>query len=86
MGDVELSSSFSKFNKPKCDKNNLAVWKSWQTGGGVHSVGWILFCSAFKLVSAVACLVNNCDNLVMSSVASLSLLVTDSKVGMDESL
>lgn len=52
----------------------------------MHSVGCVLFCSAYKLASAVTCRASNCESLFISSAASSSLLMTDSKVGIDESL
>lgn len=73
---------------PKCDKNNLAVWNSWQSGGGVHSIsGFILLLLAhilFSFCSSPDCFSTNCDNWLSSPVVSSNN--SESKFGIDLSL
>lgn len=71
--------------KPKWDKNKRAVWNSWQSVGGVHSVpGSEWSCTEYSSLSATACLSNNLRNSLTSPLLSSSN--NDSNSGIDLSL
>lgn len=83
---ARFTSESSSDNKPKCDKNSLAVWKSWQAGGGVHSSKTVDDCSWAIFDSTAVCLPINCDNISVSLLMVSSWDNTDSRDGMDWSL
>lgn len=75
----------SRDRSPKCERNSLAVWKSWQGGGGAHSFSRSMAWGGEPSpLSPTTCRSSSWDNSLSSPLGSSRNMASNS--GMDLSL